>query len=96
MKKELLSHWINDQLKLHTGVCLAKALGVSSQTVFKWRDQEVKGLSQQSLAAIADYKKQSVEDVCQWLDIPTPVKGLLVLRIERLEAEVKALKTLAA
>ncbi|NEZ64827.1 hypothetical protein D0962_18885 [Leptolyngbyaceae cyanobacterium CCMR0082] len=96
MKKELLSHWINEQLRLHTAVDLARALGVSSQGLFKWRNQEVKRLSEKSLQSLADYKEESLEETCEWLGIPMPSTYVLVARIEKLEQEVKELKLLAA
>ena len=96
MKKELLAHWIDEQLKLHTAVDLAGALGISPQGLSKWRIQEVKRLSEKSLQALADYKKESIQETCRWLDIPVPAESVLVARIEKLEKEVKALKLAAA
>ena len=99
MKKELLAHWVNEQLKLHTVVDLTKALDVSSQSLFKWRTQNVKRLSEKSLQALAEYKEESIQETYEWLGIqmpPMPAKSALVARIEKLESEIEALKLSAA
>lgn len=94
MNRERLSAWVKDLyasgLKWSE---IGSQLGVSGSAVTQWRDKDTKRLSPKNIAAIAAFKNEGVEVVCEWLEIPMPKGADLSSRVDRLQGQVDELTT---
>lgn len=99
MNKYALSDWVKSQIKVQTCAALGRRIGVASQTIGEWRDMKYNSLRHESVLALSVYRKESVNETYQWLEMEpasVPVIDLheqvaaLTLAVEELQAKVLA------
>lgn len=61
----LFAIWVQGELAKKSQNNLAKSLDVSSQTVIRWKQGDVKQLYEETLQGIADYRQVSLQQVIQ-------------------------------
>lgn len=61
----LFAIWVQGELAKKSQNKLAKSLDVSSQTVIRWKQGDVKQLYEETLQAIADYRQMSFQEILQ-------------------------------
>lgn len=73
MDKAALARWVEE--KKAEGISyrqMAMSMGLTGTALKGWREQTVASLSDESLRAIALYRKESVEETAAWLGIEPP------------------------
>lgn len=90
-----LSTWVTEELEALSLRELSRRIGVAPPSLTSWRDGTVKtALRPDKIALLANYRRQSVEAVYKWLEIPlpeTPETGYQELeeRVELLEYKLE-------